>query len=450
MPCLINLAYLLLILVASPWLLFQALRKGKYRDGWAAKFLGRVNLRGGDQPCVWVHAVSVGEVMLAQVLVSRLRARWPQLSFVVTSTSRTGYELARQRFADDLVSYAPLDFSWAVRTALRRWRPQLVVLVELELWPNLSWACRQADVPVAIVNGRLSAASARGYARVRPLIASVLRSCTLIAAANETYARRFCQLGARPETVRMTGSMKFDGAETDRQNPRTLQLAAVAGLTGRETVFVAGSTQAPEEQLALDTFRQLAPRFPQLRLILVPRHPERFAEVAQLLDSCGVVWQRRSHLSHAHPARAHVLLVDAMGELSAWWGLADIAFVGGSLDRRGGQNMIEPAAFGAAVSFGPRTHNFRDISQLLLDGQAARRVTANELSCFVACCLEAPAEARAMGKRATTLVQQHRGAADRTVELLSTVLDGDAPGESLRGPHWRAARAGPVHGKLSK
>jgi 3-deoxy-D-manno-octulosonic-acid transferase len=417
-----NLVYVLALACASPWLLWQAIRKGKYRSGGAEKLLGQVPLRSGHRPCLWIHAVSVGEVALADVIVKEISRRWPQLEVVISATSRTGYELAQARFRDRTVTYAPLDFSWAVKRALDRIRPDMLMLVELEMWPNLIWSAQQREIPVTIANGRLSAASHRGYRRLRPLVASLLRDVRLITAANRDYADRFVDLGANRQNVVAVGSIKFDGAETDRQNERTCELARIAGVGSDDIVFVAGSTQSPEEMMALATFQELAPRFPNLRLIIVPRHPERFDEVAAQLDSAGIRWQRRTRLASS-PADERVLLVDTVGELSAWWGLADIAFVGGSMGSRGGQNMIEPAAYGAAVCFGPNTRNFREVTRLLKDRDAARVVgSADELTSLVRRLLEEPEMRREMGQRARSLVRENRGALTQTMELLGPVL----------------------------
>jgi 3-deoxy-D-manno-octulosonic-acid transferase len=280
----------------------------------------------------------------------------------------------------------------------------------------------------------------------------VLSQIDVLAVQDETYAERFLALGARPEAVQVTGSMKYDGAQTDRDNPATCRLAALAGIAAGDVVFLAGSTQEPEEQVALDVFRRLSPDWPQLRLIIVPRHPERFDSVARMLDASGVAWQRRTELEagsreqgagsenscsmlHAPcslpPAR--VLLVDVVGELGAWWGTARIAFVGGSLGSRGGQNMIEPAAYGAAVSFGPETRNFRDIVAALLNRDAAVVVADGEqLFAFVRDCLRDPTKAVARGQRAARLVQEQLGATARTLRLLRPLILG-AGGRSGSG-----------------
>ena len=443
MMLLLDACYLALLLILSPWLLYAALRQGKYREGYAAKLLGRVPRRDGARPAVWLHAVSVGEVNLLKTILEGLEREFPEWEYVITTTTKTGYDLARRKYAPRTVCYCPLDFSWAVRTALRRIRPELLILAELELWPNLIRTAHRRGVRVAIVNGRLSENSYRGYRRIRPLVAGVLQRIDLLAVQNDEYAARFRGLGARPESLHITGSLKFDGAQTDCGNPLTRKLAALASISPEDIVFLAGSTQEPEESLALDAYRRLSAAHPRLRLILVPRHPARCDEVAQLLDRSGLPWQRRSRLDQREMvAGARILLVDTVGELGGWWGLAQIAFVGGSMGRRGGQNMIEPAAYGAAVCFGPNTRNFRDVVALFLRSGAASVVgSGEELAAFVQRCLIDPVWASELGGRAQQLVAEQRGATTRTVELLATVMGGrraclrpDPPGGAIRRP----------------
>ena len=324
------------------------------------------------------------------------------------------------------LSFTPHSiFSWSVKSALRRIRPTLLILVELELWPNLVRYSHKQGVQVALINGRLSESSARGYRRIRPLVSSMLRRLDLIAVQNDVYADRFRALGASEEVLHVTGSMKFDGAIIDRKNEKTMELAALAGFTQDDTVLLAGSTQQEEESIALATFDQLFQRYPQLRLVIVPRHPERFDEVAAMLDHSPHDWQRRSELTgeRQDPEACRILLVDVVGELGAWWGSAQIALVGGSFGSRGGQNMIEPAAYGAAVSFGPRTWNFRDVVQLMLASDAARVVRdGQEFSTFVEDCLEDPDKAHQLGIRAQQLVKQQLGATERTLQLVSPLV----------------------------
>jgi len=430
MAWLLNLAYCGLLLVVSPWLAYRAVWHGKYRRGWQAKLWGSVPRRTGDRPCLWLHAVSVGEVMQLQPIIDSLERQEPGLEFVISVTTTTGYDVAVQRYPRCQIIYYPLDFSWAVRGALDRIRPTAIGLVELELWPNFLFAAAERNIPVLLINGRISERSFRGYLRIRPIVASMLRTIRRLLAQNEVYGERLKQLGASANRISVTGSIKFDGAQTDRNNPRTSELRRILGLRDGEPVFIAGSTQDPEEQYALDAWCSLRPKFPNLRLILVPRHKERFEEVARLVaDRYRLPLLRRSTLDGAKaatsPATADnpVILLDTLGELSACWGLADVAFVGGSLTARGGQNMIEPAGYGAAVMFGPNTWNFKDVVDLLLGRQAALVVrSGEELTARLEELLASPERAAALGRKARTLVAGQKGATERTVGLISATL----------------------------
>lgn len=423
MPYLLNCIYLILIVCFSPWLAYAAIRHGKYRDGWGAKFLGFVPPRAGNRPCIWLHAVSVGEVNLLQPILTQLGQEHPLWECVISTTTRTGLALARKKYAGCQVFYCPLDFTWAVRHAIARIRPHVLVLAELELWPNLIATARQRGVRVAVVNGRLSDKSFRGYRRIRPFVRRSLQSIDLIAAQNDTYAERFRALGAPPAVVHVTGSIKFDGAQTDRQSPATVRLREMWRVPDDAFVLLAGSTQDPEERMAVQALRAVLPRCANARLIIVPRHPERFEEVAQMLDQTGLEWQRRSRIEESDGAAARILLVDVVGELGAWWGVATVGFVGGSMGKRGGQNMIEPAGYGVAVCFGPNTWNFRDVVTHMLQRDAAVVVHDQaEFTAFVCRCLESPAFVRELGQRARALVLEQQGATRRTLDLLTPLV----------------------------
>jgi len=425
---LLNAAYLLVLVIAAPWFLFQRMFRGKYREGFAAKFLGAVPERQSAASCIWLHAVSVGEVNLLAVLLAEIAKRRPDVECVISTTSMTGYELACKKYSQHTVFYCPLDFSWAVRRAMRRIRPSLLILAELELWPNLIRAAKEGGAAVAIINGRLSERSFRGYNRLHRWLRPTLARVDLVATQNEEYADRFRALGIDPAKVRVTGNLKFDGAQANRDNPRTQALRELAGFSADDIIFLAGSTQEPEERLALEAFEALSHSHPRLRLILVPRHPHRFDEVAVLLGRSGVSWQRRSQLAPSDnrvpPTAYRILLVDTIGELSAWWGTAAIGFVGGSLQStRGGQNMIEPAAYGVGTCFGPNTQNFRDVVEMLLASDAAIRVdSGEELTAFVRRCLEDANVASGPGARAANLVRQQQGATFRTWVLITALL----------------------------
>ncbi|MEZ6118992.1 MAG: 3-deoxy-D-manno-octulosonic acid transferase [Pirellulaceae bacterium] len=416
----LNSIYALLLVIVSPFLLWAAWRTGKYRHGWSQKFLGFVPIRQSNRPCIWLHGVSVGEINLLAHLVEALQERYPEHEFVVSTTTVTGFELAQKKFPQLSTFYCPLDFSWAVKNAIRRLRPSVLVLGELEIWPQLISQCKQHQIAVAVVNGRLSEASFRGYCRLKWPLCSIFAKLDVVAAQSTEYARRFVHMGVPSQRVHVTGSMKFDGAVTDRTNPRTCQMNNLLQRSDHDIVFLAGSTQDPEEELAVRTFLELQPLYPALRLIVVPRHQERFDEAERSMQAAGALVVRRSQLKDSDALdRNAVLLVDTIGELNAWWGTADIAFVGGSLGKRGGQNMLEPAAYGAAVSFGTNTRNFRDIVHLLLQADAAQ-VVANddELTSFVERCLQDESYRQKLGKRAQALVLENRGALGRTCDVL--------------------------------
>lgn len=434
---LLNGVYALLLSAVAPVLLYRRIRLGKYRGGWNEKLTGRLVRRHPQKRCLWFHAVSVGEVLQLQKVLDETAARFPDAELVVTTTTDTGYDVARNKYPQHTVSWFPLDFTWAVARALKSIRPDLVVMVELELWPNFVFACQRQQVPLALINGRIGEKSFRGYQRVRPLIRRVLRCFQFLGVQNEVYGQRLAELGAIAENVMVTGNIKFDRVESDRQNSRTAELRSAFGIMPHEQVFIAGSTQAPEEMYALDAWCQLRAEFPNLRLILVPRHKERFEEVAELVHQRGVPLLRRSRLQeeaqqqlNTGPAGAMppVLLLDTLGELAACWGLADIAFVGGSLTNRGGQNMLEPAGYGAAVLFGPNTWNFKDITESLLSRHAAQVVRdAGELSGAVRDLLRQPAIAQEMATSARKFVAEQQGATARTVDRLAALFDNALP-----------------------
>ncbi|HKI34618.1 MAG TPA: 3-deoxy-D-manno-octulosonic acid transferase [Gemmataceae bacterium] len=427
MPFFLNALYLAVLVVLSPWLVCKALTTGKYRRGMWRKLTGAAFARPGDAPCAWFHGVSVGEVHLLRSVIAAFRRRHPEWQCVVSTTTDTGFDEARKHFADLPVFFWPLDFSWAVRRALRRVRPSLVVLAEGEMWPNFLLAAERWRVPVAVINARMSPRSFGRYRRLGGLTRRLLAKIELFAAQTPEYATHLRLLGAAPERVHVTGSVKYDGTSADRGNPKTQELRRLLGVGADDLVLIAGSTQEPEEEIALGIFRRLREEFPRLRLLVVPRQKERFDEVAALLKRSGEPFVRRSELAACGLARTGakpVVLVDTIGELGAVWGLADVAFVGGSLDgKRGGQNMIEPAAYAAAVLFGPHVWNFRDAAaRLTAAGGALQVADAAALEAAVRRLLADGAERAQMGAAARYFVKEQQGATERTLALLDRLL----------------------------
>ncbi|MDA1178284.1 MAG: 3-deoxy-D-manno-octulosonic acid transferase, partial [Planctomycetota bacterium] len=412
--------YVVALLTCAPWLAYRSWQRGLSLTPLMGRFRGDAPHRNAKaKSCVWLHAVSVGEVGALNTLILELQFRLPETQFVLSTTTASGFRVAQQRYPNLPVFYSPLDFSWSVRRALRHIRPDLIVFCELEIWPNWVLAAAQQGVRTAIVNGRLSQRSFRGYSRFQAIFSTIIGRFDVVACQTEADAARFRAIGATESAVSVTGSLKFDGAEIDRLNSKTESLRQLAEIGPEDTILLAGSTSAPEEQIVLASFAELAGSFPRLKLILVPRHPERFAEVAAWVQASGYPWVRRSQLDREKMAGWRVLLVDSLGELGGWWGVAQMAYVGGSMGPREGQNMIEPAAYGAAVCFGPRTKNFRDVVRQLLDAQAAEIVENRaELTDFVRRCLVDVTRRQQIGNRAQAVVLRNQGATQLTAELL--------------------------------
>lgn len=443
LPWLLNAIYICLLLVVSPVILWRSVRHGRYRRGVATKVLGRMVPTDDRRPVVWFHAVSVGEVLQLNRLIAGLRERCgDSYAILITTSTDTGYDLAVERHAEDChVQWFPLDFTWAVNAALKTLRPAMVVLVELELWPNFLIACRKRSIPTAIVNARMSKKSFRGYQRLRRLIAPLFKSLTMVAAQNDEYAERLIALGASPRRTTVTGSIKFDQVQSDRQNSATQRFRRLFQIVDGQPVFIAGSTQAPEETLALDAWQHVRKTFPDLRLILVPRHKERFHEVAQLVSTLGLQCVCRSSITEAdHLSEDHVILLDTIGELGACWGLADVAFVGGSFGSRGGQNMLEPAAYGAAVMVGPNTSNFREIVfQLERSDGIVCLEHESDLAEQLQQLLTSQPRRRDLGKNARQFVMQQQGAVNRTLDCVEAVLVPQSRSESAVAERPEAA-----------
>ncbi len=388
------------------------------------RILGRTGIRkaGGRKRMaksrtVWFHGVSVGEIHLLRGVIAQFRVRHPNVQMIVSSTTETGFAEAVRCLPDCEVIRWPLDFSWAVARALREIDPQLVVLAESEWWPNFLLTAKRLDIPVVAINVRMSPRSAARYRWFRSIARYWYGLVSHFAVQTSEYASHLEGLGVPAERITVSGSVKYDGARSDRTNHKTCELRRLLQVTENDLVWIAGSTQAPEEEIALAIFRKLQRDFPNLRLILVPRQPDRFDEIAEMLRRSKVAFARRRE---SNPMNRPVVLLDTIGELGAAWGLADIAFVGGSLDgRRGGQNMIEPAAYGAAVIFGPYTWNFKDVVRRLIDADAAIDVRdAAELEAAVRRLLRGSSERRRLGDNARQLVHQQQGATERTLDAI--------------------------------
>ncbi|HHW76359.1 MAG TPA: 3-deoxy-D-manno-octulosonic acid transferase [Xanthomonadaceae bacterium] len=410
-----------LLYLALPLALLRLYWRGRrdagHRQRWRER-LGVIPPLPADG--LWVHAVSVGETRAALPLIRALQARHPESPLLVTTTTLTGSRQVLEALGDQVHhAYAPYDLPGAVRRFLQRTRPRLAVIMETELWPNLLHQCAAAGVPVMVANARLSERSARGYSRIRGLTAPMLRDITLIAAQAEADAERFRALGA--PRVRVTGNLKYDLNLPD-------DLPERGGILRRELlgekrlIWIAASTHAGEEERVLAAFALLRPRWPELLLVVAPRHPERFDGVAALCRRQGFSLVRRSERRSCTPDTA-VFLGDSMGELLLFYAAADLAFVGGSLVATGGHNVLEPALLGLPVLFGPHMFNFTEAGHRLLEAEAAWQVVdAAALATAVDRLLADPQLRRAAGQRGRAVVERQRGALAALLDCIETLL----------------------------
>jgi 3-deoxy-D-manno-octulosonic-acid transferase len=410
------------MLASLPYWLFQMARHGKYSKGLAerlGRLPARLQLPERQEQVIWVHAVSVGEVLAVAGLVDELRRSSSHRIFVSTTTD-TGQELARKRFGEANVFYFPMDFGFAIRSYLRVLRPKMVVIAETEFWPNFISLAHASGARIAVVNARISDRSWPRYRRFRGLMRKLLANVDLFLAQTPQDAERLQDIGASPARVRVSGNLKFDiPAPVPPKIVESVRASIKA--SGAEPVLVCGSTVEGEEPLLLKAFENVLVQYPRVVLILAPRHPERFPAVAALLEQMSIRFQRRSAWN-GEALTGGVLLLDTIGELSALYGLADVAFVGGSLVPRGGHNIIEPALHGVAIVVGNHTENFRDMVSLFKGRDAVRIVGPAELPLVFLELLANDVERKALGQRAAETMQSQVGATAHTVGELQELL----------------------------
>lgn len=408
---------LLLIPYAAYWLV-RGLGNRAYFDRLGQRFgLGFPKL----DRCIWIHAVSVGEVQASLSLIRALRERFPARQLLVTTVTPTGTARVKAEFGDSVRHcYIPFEFPGAVNSFFNAVKPDAALIMETEIWPNLYRGCGVRKVPLILVSARISPRSIRGYRRLLPLIRETLSHGIIIAAQSQSDAERFLSLGASPARTRVTGNIKFD-----MELPTAVReqgAALRAGIIGDRPVWIAASTHEGEEQQVLAAHRALRERFPNLLLILVPRHPERFAEVRDLVENSGFDVVSRTEARACSPSTA-VFLGDTMGEVPLFYAASDIAFVGGSLAPVGGHNLLEPAAQGLPVITGPHVFNAQDIADMFVETNACRMVSDERaLAAAIADLLTNPDKAAELGKNALDLVEQNRGALARLLVLLDPLL----------------------------
>ncbi len=399
-------------------LVWRGLRQREYFDRWSERFAFYRD--PGLKECLWLHAVSVGEVNAAAPLLAALRKAYPGRQWLVSTTTPTGSARARALWGDSVRhAYLPYDLPGAVRNFLDQFRPRIAIVMETEIWPNLYAELHRRAVPVLIANARLSERSLRGYRLIAPLLRHALKHVRWVAAQSRADADRYLRLGADPGAVRVTGNLKFDQAV-----PEGVEAHALVWRQqwGRRPIWIAASTHEDEEATVLAAHRALLDRLPDALLLWAPRHPERFASVASAVERSGL--RRRTRRDDGLPDDdSQVFVIDTLGELMAFYAAADVAFVGGSLQPVGGHNLLEPAALGLPIVVGPHTFNFVDITALLAKAGAVRVVTdATGLVAVLGEWLANPEQARVQGESGRGCIAGERGALASTVDLVATML----------------------------
>lgn len=415
------------LLLATPWWLVQMARHAKYRAGLRQR-LGRVPayLTSGTGRLIWVHAVSVGEVLAISTLVRLLRERYPEHRVVISTTTATGNQLARDRFGAEHVFFFPLDFGFAIRPYLAALRPELVILAETEFWPNFLRRARASGAQIAVVNARISDRSFPRYRRCRAMFHRVLQPISRFIAQTEEDARRLIEIGAAPDRVTVGGNLKFEvNATADAEIVHRVREAFADG--GAQPLIVAGSTVEGEEPMVLRALTEVRQELPEAALILAPRHRERFAGVARLASEAEHTVVRRSEWSDEPLPPGTVFLLDSIGELASLYALANVAFVGGSLVRRGGHNILEPAQHGVPILIGPHYENFRDIISIFVRANAVRIVPPERLGSEFLDLLrghDARSGPSSLGQRAAGVMSAQAGATERTLQALQPLVAG--------------------------
>jgi len=427
MRYIIDCLYLLAIVLISPKIIYRMLRHNRYRAGWSQR-LGRITRRNPEKKCIWIHAVSVGEVNATKMLVAKLKDRLPDYEIVISATTDTGFERAKKIYAEQLqVFYFPFDLSRVMRRAFDNISPNVCLLMELEIWPNLTQIANSRNIPLVVVNGRLSDKSYPRYKLIKPLTKWMFGKVSLILAQTAEYAQRFRILGCPAEKIIVTNSLKYDTAQIADGLCEAEILTGQLNL-GAERLWVAGGTGPGEEKIILEVFVALKKQneLADLRLAIVPRKPERFDEVAELIKQAGFTFVRYSQVKTSQTevkGKPDVILGDTMGDLRKFYSLASVVFVGRSLVPMGGSDMMEPTALGRCSIFGPHTFNFKQTVDALLKGVGALEARDPEqLFEIVQKCLTNPDFASAIAATGQKVIKQNQGATEKSVNAITELL----------------------------
>ena len=435
MRIVIDFIYLLVALAITPWVVYRMVRYRRYLAGWSHRFGRIVRKDPALRKCIWLHAVSVGEVNAAKTIVKELESRFGNFEIVISTTTDTGFARATEIFGTNhKVFYFPLDFSWIMHRVFRNIQPTICLLMELEVWPNFVQIANRLHIPVVIINGRISDKSFSRYKKVKPVAESIFQKLSLILAQTDLYAQRFKEIGVPEKKVVVTGSLKYDTAQIADKVEGAKVLAADLKIK-KQRLWVAGATGNDEEQILLDVYQNLKKQdqFSDLRLAIVPRKPERFDEVAQLIKQAGFSLIRYSEIKRLTAEKSEignrksgidmVILGDTMGDLRKFYSLATVIFVGRSLVPMGGSDLAEAAALGKTTLFGPYAFNFKQTVDVLLEGEGAVMVKdKQDLLETMQKCLSEPDFARTIAKNGQEVIRKNQGATEKTIDRIAKFL----------------------------
>jgi len=429
MKYLLDIAYILALILISPKIIYRMIRHGRYRSGLDER-LGKIRRKNPDKKCIWIHAVSVGEVNATKTIVAELKKQLPDLDIAISATTDTGRNMAEKLYGTDhCVFYFPFDISFVMSRAFKKINPAVCVLMELEIWPNMAAVAKKKNIPLVVANGRISDRSFPRYKKVKPFVRRSFRRVSLFLAQTQEYADRFIAIGGRAERTIAAGNLKYDTAEITDKVAGTDELKNALCL-GEEKLFVAGGTGNGEEKIILEMFKTLRQdaNFENLKLAIVPRKPERFDEVAELIKTFGFSLSRYSNIKAGQPAQPTaadtVILGDTMGDLRKFYCLADLVFVGRTLVPMGGSDMLESAALGKCTIFGPHTFNFKQTVKALLAGNGAIEVAnGNQLLETTKKCLTDENYTTSIASAGQNVIRQNQGTTKKIVDEIKKLCN---------------------------
>ena len=428
MKCLNDIIYLLALIAISPKILYRVITQNRYRQGWSQR-LGKITRNFPDKKCIWIHAVSVGEVNATKTIITELKKNLPEYEIIISATTDTGIERAQKLYGNQLtVFYFPFDFSFVIHRAFKNLKPSICLLMELEVWPNFTSRAAKLNIPVVVVNGRISDRSFPRYSLVKFFVKPTFKKVTLFLAQSKEYADRFIALGGHHKTAIITGSLKYDTAPITEKVEGADKLAEQLNITNQR-LWVAGGTGPKEEKSILDVFKKLKKQdsYSNLRLAVVPRKPERFDEVADLIKKSGFELIRYSKIKAGEKSGTSqdaIILGDTMGDLRKFYSLANVVFVGRTLVPMGGSDMMESAAMGKCTIFGPHTFNFKETVKSLLQEKGAIEVkNGDELYKKIQKCLNEPQFAQQIACNGQKVIKDNQGATQKSIDAIIRLLN---------------------------